>query len=121
MDSAMSVGLAKGAAAGADIGGKKVSMPKPEVELILPDYAPVIAGLVAGERFVLVGRPATLYTEVPLPSDWDVIGYDNRFLGTLRLPASFSPMVLVGDRLFGIERDDLEVESVAVYRITPRK
>lgn len=122
LDSTMTAGFAKGAAAGAEIAARKVSVPKPDIELILPEYAPVIAGMIAGDQFALVGRPATLSADARPASEWDVIAYDNRYLGTPRLPRDFSPVTLTGHRLFGIERDDLKVESVAVYRLAaPRK
>ena len=71
--------------------------------------------MVAGDAFVLVSR--TPEAEQGKPVDWDILGYDNRLLGTVRLPARFQPRALLRDRLYGIEKDDLDVQSVAIYRI----
>jgi hypothetical protein len=53
------------------------------------------------------------------PREWDILDYNNRLLGIVMLPVTFGPLVLSGDRLFGVERDELEVQSVAIYRIVP--
>jgi hypothetical protein len=41
-------------------------------------------------------------------------------LGTLTLPITFTPRALSGNRLYGVEKSDLDVEAVAFYRIGPR-
>ena len=56
-------------------------------------------------------------TEQGRPTDWDILGYENRLLGMIRLPARFQPRALLRDRLYGIEKDELDVQSVAIYRI----
>ena len=110
-DSIMNAAMARGAAAA---GGAR-GMSRPEVEYVLPEYAPAVSALVAGDAFVLVSR--TPEAEQGKPTDWDIIAYDNRLLGTIRLPAKFQPRALLRDRLFGIEKDELDVQSVAIYRI----
>ena len=114
-DSTMTAGFAKGAASFGQSGG---SMPKPEVDLILPEYLPIIAAMLAGDRFVLVNRPTSATGSENQATNWDVLGYDNRFLGTLRLPPRFRPNIMLGDRVYGVEQDDLDVESVAIYQLT---
>jgi hypothetical protein len=66
---------------------------------------------------VLVGRTAQI--ERKAGTDWDVLAYDGKLLGTLRLPRNFSPRALASDRLYGVEKDELDVEAVVVYRIRP--
>jgi hypothetical protein len=92
-------------------GGRAV--PKPEVEYIMPEFAPVLTDLIANARLVLVQRS----TQAHKATRWDVLSYEGRLLGTLQLPANFRPQALSGDRIYGVEKDDLDVESVAVYRI----
>jgi hypothetical protein len=110
-DSTMNVAMARGAAAA---GGAR-GVPRPEVEYVLPEYAPAVSALIAGDAFVLVSR--TPEAEQSKPTDWDILGYDNRLLGTIRLPARFQPRALLRDRLYGIEKDELDVQSVAIFRI----
>ena len=110
-DSIMNAAMARGAAAA---GGAR-GMPRPEVEYVLPEYAPAVSALVAGDAFVLVSH--TPEAEQGKPVDWDILGYDNKLLGTIRLPARFQPRALLRDRLYGIEKDELDVQSVAIYRI----
>lgn len=49
--------------------------------------------------------------------DWDVFGTDGRFLGTVTLPARFTPMKVVDDALYGVQRDDLDVQHVVRLRL----
>ncbi len=109
-DSALQAAFNSGVAAAA--GGRGV--PRPDVEFVLPEYAPVLTGMIAGDRFVIVQRSSE---DDGKPRDWDALSYDGRLLGTLTLPAHFRPRVLSGDRIYGIEKDVLDVESIAVYRI----
>jgi hypothetical protein len=50
-------------------------------------------------------------------SDWDVFDPDGRFLGMLSLPDRFQPMRVVEDRLYGVWRDDLDVQHVLVVQV----
>jgi hypothetical protein len=113
VDSTMDASMKAGAAAA---GGRGI--PRPEIEYILPEYAPALGGMIAGDRFVLVSR--SIDFDQTRQADWDVLGYDGKLLGTLRLPPAFTPRSLRGDRLFGIEKDELDIESIAVYKIAPR-
>ena len=49
---------------------------------------------------------------------WDVFDREGRYLGVLTLPNRFTPARLVGDKLYGVWRDDLDVQYVKVLRIT---
>lgn len=52
--------------------------------------------------------------------DWDVFDAEGRFLGVVTMPAGFQPVRLVEDVLYGVERDDFDVQSVVGYRLSPR-
>lgn len=52
--------------------------------------------------------------------DWDVFDEEGRYLGAVTMPGRFQPVRLVGDVLYGIERDDLDVQSVVGFRLSPR-
>ncbi len=93
-----------------------LNVPRPEIEYIMPEYAPALGSMIAGDRFVLVMRVAEQGSQ---PREWDILDYNNRLLGIVMLPVTFGPRVLSGDRLFGVERDELDVESVTIYRIVP--
>lgn len=48
---------------------------------------------------------------------WDVFGPDGRFLGELEMPKRYQPLRIEGNRIYGIWRDDLDVQHVLVMRI----
>ncbi len=50
--------------------------------------------------------------------DWDVFDAEGRYLGFVTMPDRFSPFSLKGDLLYGVWRDEFEVQYVKVYRIT---
>jgi hypothetical protein len=50
--------------------------------------------------------------------EWDVFDSEGRYLGIVTMPDRFSPFSLVGDRLYGVWRDEFEVQYVRVFRIT---
>jgi hypothetical protein len=115
-DSTMGKAMLSGFAAGARMRPAGSSaLPKPEIEIVLPEYEPAINTLLAGDRFVLVQRSG----DRAQPREWDILTYDGKVAGTVRLPARFTARALQGDLLAGVEKDELDVESVAVYRITP--
>jgi len=60
--------------------------------------------------------PLEVWTE---PSVYEVFEAAGSYLGRVRLPDTFTPHVMRGELLWGIERDDLGVEYVARYRVTP--
>ena len=49
---------------------------------------------------------------------WDVFDAEGRLLGIVTMPDRFTPFSLKGDRMYGVWRDDLEVQYVRVYRVT---
>jgi hypothetical protein len=113
-DSTMTAALKAGMAAGARISGRTGQMPKPEIEVVYPEFAPAVVGVLANARWVLVQRSGGKAK----PSEWDVLDWDGKFVGALRLPANFAAFTLWNDRVIGIEIDELDVESIAAYRIS---
>jgi hypothetical protein len=90
------------------------STPSVRTEYTMPEYAPVITGLIAGGRMVLVARTAR---DDGMVVNWDVLSYEGRLLGTLALPRAFEPHALRDERLYGVEKDALDVPALTVYRI----
>jgi len=58
---------------------------------------------------VLTGVSWNLIEDIGAP-DWDVFGADGRFLGTVTMPLRFSPRTIIGDKIYGVWRDELEVQ-----------
>lgn len=53
----------------------------------------------------------------PDGSRWDMFDAEGRFLATVTLPPLFVPMDLAADRVTGVQRDELDIERVATYRV----
>ncbi len=49
--------------------------------------------------------------------DWDVFDSQGRFLGIVTMPARFQPRQFVGDKIYGVWRDDLDVQHVIRLRV----
>lgn len=48
---------------------------------------------------------------------WDVFDADGAYLGVVEMPGGLSPMRFVGDHLYGVHRDELEVQRVVRLRL----
>jgi len=48
---------------------------------------------------------------------WDVYDSEGRYLGAIELPDRFTPFTVVGNRLYGVHRDEFDVQYVVVLRI----
>ena len=48
---------------------------------------------------------------------WDVFESDGRYGGGVELPARFTPFALEEDRIYGVFRDDFDVQYVRVYAL----
>jgi hypothetical protein len=55
------------------------------------------------------------------PSVYDVFEADGRYVGQVRVADRFTPYVMRAEQVWGVERDELGVEYVARYRITPQE
>ncbi len=53
-------------------------------------------------------------------SNWDVFDADGRFLGEVAMPPRFTPRALLGDRIYGVARDALDVQYVVRLRVMER-
>lgn len=51
-------------------------------------------------------------------SEWDVLDADGRYLGVLDMPHRFQPVTFENDLIYGIWRDEFDVQYVRVLRIT---
>jgi hypothetical protein len=49
--------------------------------------------------------------------DWDVFDSDGRFMGVVTMPNRFAPRAFVGNRIYGVWRDELDVQYVVRLRI----
>lgn len=48
---------------------------------------------------------------------WDVFDPDGRFLGVVTMPTRFAPLLFAGNDVYGVWRDDLDVQHVLRVRI----
>jgi hypothetical protein len=49
--------------------------------------------------------------------EWDIFDAEGRYLGVLTMPAKFAPLRIDGDALWGVQRDEFDVNSVVRYRL----
>lgn len=49
--------------------------------------------------------------------EWDVFGADGRFLGVVSMPKRFAPRVFRGSEIYGVWRDELDVQYVMRLRV----
>jgi hypothetical protein len=49
---------------------------------------------------------------------WDVLDAEGRLLGSIELPARARVMRVVGDALYAVQRDELDVERVVRLRVS---
>ena len=49
--------------------------------------------------------------------DWDVFDAAGRYLGVVTMPPDFAPMVFLHDQIYGVWRDELDVQYVLRLRI----
>jgi hypothetical protein len=51
-------------------------------------------------------------------AEWDVYESDGRYGGVVTMPESFTPFVFDGDRIYGVFRDDFDVQYVRAYELS---
>lgn len=51
---------------------------------------------------------------------WDVFDGDGRLLGVVRTPPRFSPLLFKGDHIYGVLRDDMDVQYVSLQYVRQR-
>jgi hypothetical protein len=100
----------------------------------------LVQGMEFAERYpvlsdLLGGPDGTLWVQRVRPADemdftgdganafdfgarqWDVYDTEGRLLGTIEFPPRFRPLRIVGDDVYGVLRDELDVQYVARFRI----
>jgi hypothetical protein len=111
------------------LGGSREALGQLPVEQ--PDRLPAVTSVVAGPEGTLwvqrLGHaedvhPMALNTPDP-PSGygggiWDVLDAEGRLLGSIELPARARVMRVVGDALYAVQRDELDVERVVRLRVS---
>lgn len=106
--------------------------PPQAVEMIMgqasfADFYPAFAQLLAGPSGSLwIQRIATAeelgasddFDLQNLGSDdWDVFDAEGRYLGVITMPEKFTPMRVDGDAFWGVQRDELDVQSIVRFRL----
>jgi hypothetical protein len=49
--------------------------------------------------------------------DWDVLDADGRYLGVVSMPERFEPLQFTGDAIYGVWRDEMDVQYVKRFRV----
>jgi len=95
-----------------------------------PKFASLLAGP-HGTLWVQRVQPLPAVPEGQEPADdatdlsnlgapeWDVFDPEGRYLGVARMPERFQPVRFVGDAVYGIWRDELDVQHVMRLRLGP--
>jgi hypothetical protein len=111
------------------LGGSREALGQLPVEQ--PDRLPAVTSVVAGPEGTLwvqrLGHaedvhPMALNTPDP-PSGygggiWDVLDAEGRLLGSIELPARARVMRVVGDAVYAVQPDELDVERVVRLRVS---
>lgn len=97
------------------------------------DFLPAFAGFHIGHRGSLwvqpVQAPGLLsdeeierynFIEDFGAPDWDVFDREGRFLGKVAMPPRFTPRAFMGDKIWGVARDELDVQYVVRLGIVDR-
>ena len=50
--------------------------------------------------------------------EWDVFDADGRYLGVVTMPQRYQPLRFIGDQVYGVWRDELDVQYVLRVRVT---
>ena len=48
---------------------------------------------------------------------WDIFDSEGRYMGDVTFPGKYQPIKVMGERIYGIARDELDVQSMKVYRV----
>jgi hypothetical protein len=62
------------------------------------------------ERFEKIAFP-------PTSSEWDVFDREGRYLGVMDMPTGAMSFSFVGDRIYGVWKDELGIQYIAAWRI----
>ena len=61
-------------------------------------------------------RVANFIEDIGAP-DWDVLDREGRYLGVVTMPDRFAPRMIAGHKIYGVWRDELDVQYAVVLRI----
>lgn len=48
---------------------------------------------------------------------WNVFGREGRYLGTVQMPSRFTPRTFIADKIYGVQRDELDVQYILRVRV----
>lgn len=91
-----------------------------------PAYAQMLGGIDGSIWIQRLRTPSSLTPEERkgfnpqydlLSPDWDVFDGEGRFLGVVQMPTRFQAVKFVGSTIYGIRRDELDVQYVVVLRV----
>lgn len=96
--------------------------------LTFADYYPAYANILGGPDATLWVQGLQTPDEVAAAggafdiqdmggASWEVFNDEGRLLGTVRMPPRFNPLLFHGDDIYGVLRDDLDVQYAARMRI----
>ena len=103
----------------------RASLPMPE---LVPPVGEIIVSIdgsfwvesVDGEAAALIEfkrmRPAERWAA---PTGWDLFDTRGRYLGSAQLPERFEPLAVMGSRVAGVFKDELDVEFIVVFQAGP--
>ncbi len=93
---------------------------------VFPAFSTIAAGPV-GTIWVQHIQAASELSEEELESynliedagarDWDIFDSEGRLLGVISMPARFAPRIFRGEKIYGVWRDELDVQYVVRLRI----
>lgn len=70
----------------------------------------------SAREIAAAGGTLSLEDDLGAP-DWDVFDHDGRFLGVVTLPPRFEPRVVRGNRIYGVQKDELDVQYVVAVEV----
>lgn len=113
-----------------DAGVPAQMMPQLKNMVHFAEYLPAFSFISSGPNgtiWVQHVQPASELSEEELESydllqdsgapDWDVFDSEGRFLGVVSMPPRFAPRLFRGDMIYGVWRDELDVQYVVRLRI----
>lgn len=78
-----------------------------------PETMPAYGGILGDSEGNLWVSEWAMYPETP--AGWAVFGEDGVWLGSVAMPPRFLPLDIGPDWVLGVEQDELDVESLALY------
>jgi hypothetical protein len=92
----------------------------------MPDFVQFLAGPESSLWVQRIVAPSEMTQEEkesfnPLQNmgspEWDVFDGAGRWMGVVRMPLHFQPIDIQGDRIYGVWRDEMDVQHVMVMRV----